>query len=310
MFKPCNSGDFQCANKRCVPRKFHCDYYDDCGDNSDEQSCGEYQCPPRMWACPASGHCIDELKLCDGHPDCRDGADERHCTQNLCPSLGCQAGCRASPGGGECTCPQGYKLDQRFRRTCADVNECAEFGYCDQQCQNHKPGFTCSCLGSCFDLQMQSQAAQGANGSTRGYCVSHEPERMHLYVARREGLYMVKPMAAAGEEPKRITTGEFIYGVAFDYSDRKLFWTDRLGHAAFRADLTPSGDVEKIAKLDLKSLIYPRNLAVDWLANNLYIVESGSRRIDVSDYSGTKRTVLLADGMTLPLDIALDPLRG
>lgn len=63
-------------------------------------------------------------------------------------------------------------------------------------------------------------------------------------------------------------------------------------------------------KLDLKSLIYPRNLAVDWISRNVYIVESGSRRIDVTNYDGDRRTVLLADGMILPLDIALDPLRG
>lgn len=71
-----------------------------------------------------------------------------------------------------------------------------------------------------------------------------------------------------------------------------------------------NGEAEHIKKLDLKSLIYPRNLAVDWLSNTLYIVESGSRRIDVSNYEGDKRTVLLADGLTLPLDIALDPIRG
>lgn len=63
-------------------------------------------------------------------------------------------------------------------------------------------------------------------------------------------------------------------------------------------------------KLDLKNLIYPRNLAVDWITNTLYIVESGSRRIDISTYDAERRTVLLADGLTLPLDIALDPLRG
>ena len=38
---------------------------------------------------------------------------------NLCPTLGCQSGCRASPNGGICTCPQGYKLDERFQRTCS-----------------------------------------------------------------------------------------------------------------------------------------------------------------------------------------------
>lgn len=260
-----------------------------------------------MWPCPASGHCIPEEKLCDGKHDCLDGADEKNCTHNLCPSLGCQAGCHASPTGGVCTCPAGYKLDQRFKRTCADINECAEFGYCDQNCQNHKPGFTCSCLGSCFTLEM-SHVGKNQNASMRGYCISQEPETMKLYVARREGLYLLDP--AKPQDAKKITPGEFIYGVAFDYADRKLFWTDRLTHSAFRAELTSTGDVEHVTKLDLKSLIFPRNLAVDWIAKNLYIVESGSRRIDVSDYEGTKRTVLLADGLTLPLDIALDPLKG
>ena len=39
-------------------------------------------------------------------------------------------------------------------------------------------------------------------------------------------------------------------------------------------------------------------------------LKSGSRRIDVVNYDGDKRTVLLADGLSLPLDIALDPTRG
>uniref|UniRef100_A0A914DKK6 EGF-like domain-containing protein n=1 Tax=Acrobeloides nanus TaxID=290746 RepID=A0A914DKK6_9BILA len=307
-FKPCSSGDFRCKNKRCIPRKLRCDYYDDCGDNSDEEECGEYKCPANMWPCPNSGQCIPENKLCDGKSDCTDGADEKSCSHNLCPSLGCQAGCHPSTTGGVCVCPQGYKLDERFQRTCSDINECAEFGYCDQNCQNHRPGFTCSCLGSCYKLQM-SHGPEADNLTIRGYCISQEPEKMRLYVARREGLYLVNPNNKA-EQPKKIASGEYIYGIGYDYGDRKLFWTDRLTHSVFRADLNDDGDIEHIKKLDLKSLIFPRNLAVDWITNNIYIVESGSRRIDVSNYEGDRRTVLLADGMTLPLDIALDPLRG
>lgn len=132
---------------------------------------------------------------------------------------------------------------------------------------------------------------------------------MRLYIARREGLYLINPNNK-NEPAKKIASGEYIYGIAYDYGDRKLFWTDRLAHSAFRADLNDDGDIEHIKKLDLKSLIFPRNLAVDWITNNIYIVESGSKRIDVSNYEGDRRTVLLADGMTLPLDIALDPLRG
>lgn len=307
-FKQCGSGEFQCKNKRCQPRKFRCDYYDDCGDNSDEEGCGQYLCPPQQWNCPGSGHCIDETKLCDGNDDCGDGADERNCTSNLCPSLGCQAGCHSSPSGGVCTCPVGYKLDGRFHRTCSDVNECAEFGSCDQGCQNHRPGFTCSCLGECFHLEMMHGPGTD-NLTLRGYCVSDEPRRVRLFVARREGLYRVNP-ENPNEEAKKLVSGEFIYGVGYDYGDRKIFWTDRLAHSAFSADLDENGDVQNIKKLDLKSLVYPRNLAVDWISNHLYIIESGSRRIDVATFDGERRTVLIADGLTLPLDIALDPIRG
>ncbi|VDD90121.1 unnamed protein product, partial [Enterobius vermicularis] len=307
-FKQCSGSDFQCKNKRCQPRKFRCDYYDDCGDNSDEEGCGQYLCPPQQWNCPGSGHCVDEVKLCDGNKDCADGADEKNCSSNLCPSLGCQAGCRSSPSGGICTCPVGYKLDERFHRTCLDINECTEWGYCDQGCQNHRPGFTCSCLGDCFDLEMMHGPGKD-NLTMRGYCLSKNADKMRLFIARREGLYRFAPHDVPNSE-KKIVSGEFLYGVGYDYGDKKLFWTDRLSHSAFSADIDDDFNVDHIRKLDLKSLVYPRNLAVDWIANLLYIVESGSRRIDVSQFDGERRTVLIADGLTLPLDIALDPLRG
>lgn len=78
-FKPCSSADFRCKNKRCIPKKMKCDAFDDCGDNSDEENCGVYQCPPEMWPCPNSGHCIPEKSLCDGKSDCSDGSDEKTC---------------------------------------------------------------------------------------------------------------------------------------------------------------------------------------------------------------------------------------
>jgi len=85
------------------------------------------------------------------------------------------------------------------------------------------------------------------NLTIRGYCLSHEAELMRLYVARREGLYRIDPSAdAKKEEAKKVATGEFIYGVDFDFAEKKLFWTDRLGHAAFRAEVKESGELQNV----------------------------------------------------------------
>uniref|UniRef100_A0AC35U3V2 EGF_CA domain-containing protein n=1 Tax=Rhabditophanes sp. KR3021 TaxID=114890 RepID=A0AC35U3V2_9BILA len=305
----CFQYQFRCENggaSSCIPKSWVCDASFDCPDHSDEPASCEFKaCQSGEFTCK----CISEQKLCDKFADCPQGDDEKNCSSNLCPSLGCQSGCIQSPLGGHCTCPNGYKLDERYQRTCSDINECAEFGYCDQMsCQNHVGSFACSCL-SCFKLKMKSTDVNGNNTTTRGYCTSMESEKMRLYVARREGLYRVNPYSPS-EEAKKITSGEFLYGIGFDYADKKMFWTDRLTHAVFSANINDNGEAEQITKLDLKSLIFPRNLAVDWITNNLYIIESGSRRIDVSNYEGDRRTVLLADGLILPLDLALDPIRG
>ena len=38
----CEGDQFHCANtSRCIDAERICDFHDDCGDNSDEQSCGE-----------------------------------------------------------------------------------------------------------------------------------------------------------------------------------------------------------------------------------------------------------------------------
>lgn len=37
----CPIHQYQCANGFCVPLSFVCDHWDDCGDNSDEEGCGE-----------------------------------------------------------------------------------------------------------------------------------------------------------------------------------------------------------------------------------------------------------------------------
>ncbi|XP_043197932.1 sortilin-related receptor-like, partial [Amphibalanus amphitrite] len=99
----CPSWQWQCANKRCIQSKWRCDNQNDCGDNSDEEGCGDATttaapttepavptfptAPPTGQCGSSSGHllrcdngrCIPVWWKCDGADDCGDNSDERGC---------------------------------------------------------------------------------------------------------------------------------------------------------------------------------------------------------------------------------------
>lgn len=57
-------------------------------------------------------------------------------------------------------------------------------------------------------------------------------------------------------------------------------------------------------------LATPEGLAVDWIAGNIYWVESNLDQIEVAKLDGTMRTTLLAGDVEHPRAIALDPRDG
>ena len=54
----------------------------------------------------------------------------------------------------------------------------------------------------------------------------------------------------------------------------------------------------------------PEDLAVDWVNNKLYVVESSVSRIDVADFDGQNRLTLITENLGKPRGIALDPTVG
>uniref|UniRef100_A0A1I7WFR3 Low-density lipoprotein receptor domain class A n=1 Tax=Heterorhabditis bacteriophora TaxID=37862 RepID=A0A1I7WFR3_HETBA len=115
-FKQCSASEFQCKNKRCQPRKFKCDYYDDCGKRRREEKHKIFV--PLLDAKPVVMHHQMEESV---------------------------------------RVPMDTNSTIVFtEHVLVNVNECAEFGYCDQLCANHRPGFTCSCLGECYTLQVKT----------------------------------------------------------------------------------------------------------------------------------------------------------
>jgi hypothetical protein len=41
--RECTESEFRCVDQQCIPSRWVCDQENDCGDNSDERDCGNYQ---------------------------------------------------------------------------------------------------------------------------------------------------------------------------------------------------------------------------------------------------------------------------
>lgn len=74
----------------------------------------------------------------------------------------------------------------------------------------------------------------------------------------------------------------------------------------YRSYLDGSGQEDVITK----GIINLDGVAVDWIARNLYWIDTGNRRIEVSRLNGTSRKVLVNDDLENPRAIAVAPELG
>ena len=75
-----NGTEYKCDNGRCVNKDYVCDFYDDCGDNSDEEKmCNMSNCNNKNDFKCNNERCIPSEWKCDGENDCGDGTDELYC---------------------------------------------------------------------------------------------------------------------------------------------------------------------------------------------------------------------------------------
>ncbi|XP_014344907.1 low-density lipoprotein receptor-related protein 2a [Latimeria chalumnae] len=337
----CNTNQFQCENGECIPKTYICDHDDDCGDHSDEENCtypscrGNYftcpsgrciyqtwvcdgdddcedntdelgcesnsrECYPGEWACPSSGQCIPVEKVCDGNPDCSSREDEtnvtagRNCSISSCVSLSCEYRCHPSPSGGACYCPSGYIVSHNDSHSCTDFNDCKMWGVCDQLCEDRIGTHQCRCVEGYF---LEQHRHCKANTST-GFPLIIFSNGRDLLVGDIHGRSLQTLMQSQNRG--------VAVGVDFHYYLHRIFWTDTVQNKVFSAD-TDGLNVQEVLNVSIDT---PENLAVDWINNKLYVVETSVNRIDMVDLNGNNRVTLITENLGNPRGIALDPTVG
>nr|XP_039251753.1 low-density lipoprotein receptor-related protein 2-like [Styela clava] len=299
-YPPCRGDQFECDNHICTNQLFVCDGTDNCGDGSDEKDCHyNITCDPNQWKCPSTGECIEATKVCDGNPDCPneddEATDENPCSSSLCGALSCDHECQPSPTGGFCYCPFGYQVDVDGS-SCIDVNECLLFGYCEQSCFNLVGTYKCTCVDG-------YQLENGFSKHCKALPADGAPKILYSV---REQIMAYNPESINDEEEIIVSNPSYAVGIDYHYEKGKLFWADQAENKIRSANMDGT-NVRDVINTGIKD---PEQIAVDWIANNIYIVETSVERIEVCDFEGKHRTGVITTGLKSPRGLALDPTVG
>uniref|UniRef100_A0A4W3HU78 Low-density lipoprotein receptor-related protein 2 n=1 Tax=Callorhinchus milii TaxID=7868 RepID=A0A4W3HU78_CALMI len=302
VYPSCKGNFFTCPSGHCIHQAWLCDGDDDCGDNADERGCEnseQEECFPGKWKCPGSQHCIPIDKICDETVDCPFGEDEtnitagKNCSISNCAALSCEHRCHASPTGGVCYCPLGFVISPNAR-SCVDFDECKLWGICDQLCEDQVGSQMCSCVEG-YVLEHHKHCRANASTGVPSIIFSNGRD---LLMGDIHGMNL-KILVQSHNRGIAV-------GVDFHYHLGMIFWTDTVQNKVFSADVSGSG-IRQVLNVSVDT---PENLAVDWVNNKLYVVETSIDRIDLVDLDGSNRVTIIAENLGSPRGIALDPTVG
>ncbi|NXM78876.1 LRP2 protein, partial [Serilophus lunatus] len=334
---PCRDGT------ECVAQEYMCDGEKDCADGSDEDGCAQLcntpgqpaPCQSHEYPC-GLGACLNASLVCDSRQDCVDGSDEGgNCSvrcQRSCAHL-----CYPSPQGPRCWCGPGYQL-AKDGLSCLDIDECTESGEgaCSQMCLNAPGSYSCGCLpgyllepdGHVCKLtgpEPMLLVAVQSEVLSYGLRSGHEEvllatDKDHVVfsldydLVERKVFWMdLATETIRWQDLNSGKKGTLVKGVrsdciAVDWLGRNLYWTDGAAGQvlATRLGAAWQGIPDYTVVVD-GDLDQPHSLVLQPLAGLLYWSEVGSHpRLMESTMDGSRRHVLLAQGLGWPTALALD----
>ncbi|XP_010219077.1 PREDICTED: low-density lipoprotein receptor-related protein 2, partial [Tinamus guttatus] len=309
---------FRCENNRCIYSHELCNQEDDCGDGSDEKD--EHCREPTLRPCTAdefkcsNGNCIPLHYVCDNYDDCGDHFDEMGCnpgTERTCTENICEHNCtNLNEGGFICSCRPGYKASELNRNSCDDINECEIFGTCTQDCKNSKGSYECFCADGFRSVGDQQGKQCAANGNPPLLLL---PDNVRI---RRYNI-------SSAQYSDYIDNQERIQALDYDWDPEgiglSIVYFSILGQGSefgsIKRAYLPTFDSSrnnptKEVDLNLKYIVSPDGLAVDWVGRHLYWTDAGTNRIEVAKLDGRYRKWLIFSLLDQPAAIAVNPKLG
>ena len=203
--------------------------------------------------------------------------------------------CHNSPLGPVCFCPPGSTLSlDGF--TCLKKTSICEFGTCSQLCVPLKNKHKCECLKD-YILESDGFTCKSLD-TTPAYIVfsnRHEIRSLDLHT-----LTSNRPLVSGLKNT-----------IALDFFHSKdgdlIFFTDIVDDKIYKGSII-HGSLINIQVIVETGLSTAEGLAVDWIGENIYFVESMLDQIEVAKFNGSSRKTLIAGSMESPRSIALDPI--
>ncbi|MBZ3890926.1 Low-density lipoprotein receptor-related protein 2 [Sciurus carolinensis] len=296
----CLHNEFQCGSGECIPRAYVCDHDHDCEDNSDEHNCNYQTCGGHQFTCP-DGQCIHQNWVCDGQDDCQDYGDEDGCDSNHRHHV-CYPREWACPESGRCIsifqvcdgildCPGGEDENSTTSGRYCDMSRCSLLN-CEYQCHKTPYGGDCFC-----------PPAYVINHNDSRTCVAGEAS---VIFSNGRDLLIGDIHGRSFQILVESHNRGVAVGVDFHHHLHRVFWTDTVQDKVFSVDINGL-NIQEVLNVSVDT---PENLAVDWINNKLYVVETRVNRIDVTDLDGSHRVTLITENLGHPRGIALDPTVG
>lgn len=200
----------------------------------------------------------------------------------------CAHKCVDKKVGYECMCNAGFKVSQRDKHLCVDINECSDRP-CSQTCKNTYGSYHCSCV-------------DGYALKDKHICKAVSLERAKLIFSNR---YYLREVGLNGVPSLIAHNLSNAVALDYDWDSKCYFWSDVTAQISkIKRLCLANNKTEDIHHHMLKN---PDGLAVDWVGRNLYWCDKGYKTIEVSHLDGRYRKMLINEKLQEPRAIAVDP---